>query len=344
MRLTTRIALLFACLTSASVTLAAGPESLPIAPKSAEVAHPKHECGGFENLSTQYQSRYAAPMKTWAQQHLNHLGTRQLTYLFSGADIVTALSLFPRAEHLILVANQWPEPSMEQPASAEKIAKECSTHAFFARHGYFRTNDLEGKDSVRPRFVKLLTYNLLISGAKIDRSEYLFVDANGALTNQRPADATRPEGLRYFATTAEGRPIKVDYVRIDLSNRGLQETTKFHRFLAENMAETVLIKSASHLLQRSYFSNLADLITQRSKAIVQDETGLDIEVLNKTFKIDTYGKFVAPHPLWQNDPSGKRLREFFSEHKDLPVLPFKIGYEKPIGSVLLVGTRKPATP
>jgi len=105
-----------------------------------------------------------------------------------------------------------------------------------------------------------------------------------------------------------------------------------------------LIKSASHLLQRSYFSNLADLITQRSKAIVQDETGLDIEVLNKTFKIDTYGKFVAPHPLWQNDPSGKRLREFFSEHKDLPVLPFKIGYEKPIGSVLLVGTRKLATP
>jgi hypothetical protein len=73
--------------------------------------------------------------------------------------------------------------------------------------------------------------------------------------------------------------------------------------------------------------------------VVQDETGLDIEVFSKHYQIDSYGKFLRPHPLWHDSPSGVRLRDFLSAKNSLQPLPFTIGYEKTSGSVLLVGTR-----
>jgi hypothetical protein len=127
---------------------------------------------------------------------------------------------------------------------------------------------------------------------------------------------------------------------MDLSNNGLQPGKPFHAFMNSQMDDTVLIKSASHLLQKTYFSALAQIIADRAAHLVQDETGLDIDPLRQVFDVRSFGKFHAPHPLWRDSASGQRLIRYLQEQPSLEPLPFTNGYEKPSGSILLVGTRK----
>jgi hypothetical protein len=278
-------------------------------------------------------------MQTWSSQQLSKLGTKKLTYVFSGADIITPLALFNTADHFTLIADQTPEYTLPQDISGAQIAKECETQAYFARYGYFRTNDLEGKDSVKPRFVKMLAYSILMSGGSIVKMDYLSIAPNGKLEVRDNPSTIKPDGLRFHVTTADKRAVMVDYLRMNLSNSGLSAEPRLQQFLASHTSDTIFIKSASHLLQKNYFSVLAGLITDHAHSVVQDETGLDIEVFSKHYQIDSYGKFLRPHPLWHDSPSGVRLRDFLSAKNTLQPLPFTIGYEKTSGSVLLVGTR-----
>ena len=315
---------------------------IPSAPTPAQAlaaSTAKIECPVFQKIATDYQTKFLTPMQTWSRQHLNKLGVKKVTYVFSGADIVTPLTLFNTADHFILIADQTPEYTPPQEISRPQIAKECQTQAYFARYGYFRTNDLEGKDSVKPRFVKMLAYSILMSGGTIGKMDYLSIASDGKLDIRDNPTTVKPDGIRFHVTTADKRAVLVDYLRMNLSNGGLSAETRLQQFLSSHMSDTIFIKSASHLLQKNYFSILAGLITDNARSVVQDETGLDIELFSKHYQVDSYGKFLRPHPLWHDSPSGVRLRDFLSAKNTLQPLPFVIGYEKTSGSVLLVGTR-----
>jgi hypothetical protein len=301
-----------------------------------------NECPAFTKVVAEYQAKFNAPMKTWAGQHTARLNAQKVVYPFSGADIVTVVSIFPEAKHLILVADQWPEYASNKPVLAGQAEKECATMLFFARYGYFRTNDLEGKNSVKPRFIKLLTYNLALSDAKVHSIDYLAVDERGTAVVHSKLEGIQADGLRFSVTSSNRRELMIDYIRMDLSNNGLQPGKKFHAFMSAQIDDAVMVKSASHLLQKTYFSSLASIITNNSKSVVQDETGLDIDALRKPFNVRSYGKFYAPHPLWQDSASGQRLIKYLSDQLSIEPLPFIIGYEKKSGSVLLVADRKAA--
>lgn len=309
-------------------------------PLLQQFALTEQECPAFPRLAADYRARFLAPMKVWAEQKMTKLQAKKVVYPFSGADIVTALALFPNVEHLIMVADQWPEYAGGRQAAAGQAAKECEIMSFFARYGYFRTYDLEGKHSVKPRFIKLLFYSMALSEAKVSSVDYLVVQADGGTQAHSALLGIKPDGLRFTVVLGQGRELKLDYVRMDLSNIGLQPGKSLHAFMSAQMDATVLIKSASHLLQKSYFSALADIIASKSVHVVQDETGLDIEPFRRAFDISSYGKFHAPHPLWHDSASGQRLIRYLQDQPSIEPLPFTIGYEKKSGSVLLVGTRK----
>ena len=330
-------------LLSASRLLAADTTPAAVSPGHALAARTaKIECPSFQKIAIAYQSKFLAPMQAWSAQHLIKLGTKKLTYVFSGADIVTPITLFNTADHFTLIADQTPEYTLPRETLASQVAKECQTQAYFARFGYFRTHDLEGKDSVKPRFIKMLAYSILMSGGSIRTMEYLSITPNGKLEVRDNLDTIKPYGLRFHVTTADKRTVLVDYLRMNLSNSGLLAEPRLQQFLSGHSHDTIFIKSASHLLQKNYFSILAGLITDHAQNVVQDETGLDIDLFTQHYQVDSYGKFLRPHPLWHDSPSGVRLRNFLNAKTTLEPLPFTIGYEKTSGSVLLIGTRSPA--
>ena len=298
------------------------------------------ECPDATATTKSYQKKFTQPIQKWAKENLSSLQTKKVTYLFSGADVATVFSLFSEANHYTLIADQNPEFSSLNQVSTRRAAQECQTHTYFSKYGYYRTNDLEGKNSIKPRFTQLLGYSIALIGAQILSKEYIYVTQDGTTQVRDSISNSNPDGLRIKINTSDNRTVYIDYIRINLSNNGLEKSPQFIALLKNQTSDTIFIKSASHLLQKSYFSVLGDLITSNTRNIVQDETGLDITDLSKYFSINVYGKDFSPHPIWKNSPSALRLKKYLAEEKSFKELPFTIGYEKKSGSILLIGQRK----
>lgn len=298
-------------------------------------------CPGFDKMVEGYQQRFQSKMLSWSEKNLSKPNYQTAFYPFSGPDVVTVMSIYPKANYYVMMADQYPEYAfLEKPEKANAAAQsfECSMLANFSRRGYYRTNDLNGKDGPRPRFIKLLIYNIAFSGSKIEDIKPLYVDQSGLIL---PVDSNQqPDGVRFILKAKDGRSVTLDYLRADLSNTGFEKRPEFAQAIARKSSQVVLLKSASHLLQNPKFSKMSDTLIANSKWVTQDETGLDITPFSNNYNLELYGKFVAAHPLWAKNESAQRLAKYFSSHPSKEDLPFILGYEKQGGSILLVGERK----
>ena len=301
------------------------------------------QCQNFAQLQASYKRQFANRMTEWATAQLPDMQNRPVLYLFSGPDIVTTMALFPTATHLTLVADQKPEyellthPDADSPAQTER---ECRMLSYFSRMGYYRTDDLNGKIGTRPRFIKLLAYSIAFGGATVTDAQLLAIGAKGELEAVAPGTDRPVRGVRFETKRADGKDLQIDYLEIDLSNHGLKASPGAAAFLHQSASGILFLKSASHLLQSPHFSTLADmLVTPPAPFVVQDETGLGIDRLRKSYQLSLYGRFTGPQALWAKSPSAHALADDYATHQVSGPLPFTIGYEKKAGSALLVGRR-----
>ena len=127
----------------------------------------KVTCPEFPKMVSRYQQRFAQPIRIWSQAYLTKVNYSTVFYPFSGPDVVTILSMFPRADYLVLVADQLPEYQVIQSpleAAGTTSEFECGMLEQFSQRGYYFTNDLIGKNGPKPRFIQLLIYNIAFSG------------------------------------------------------------------------------------------------------------------------------------------------------------------------------------
>ncbi len=301
-------------------------------------------CSTFASLQSRYEHRFAAPMTAWSRTELADMKGRPVLYLFSGPDIVTALSLFPDAPHVTLVADQVPEYDLvaqsEAPAPGA-AERECKMLSFFAQLGYYRTLDLNGQGGSHPRFLQLLRYSLAFSGATVTNTSLLTVTPNGGVETVATGSDRKPQGVRFDARRQDGRAVTVDYLTIDLSNRGLRTDTAGAALLRHSASDVLFLKSASHLLQHRSFSDLANLLTSPAAPfVVQDETGLPVDLLEKNYNLTLYGHYTAPQSLWAHDAGAKAFVDLYANHETKGALPYVYGYEKRAGSAVVVGRRR----
>lgn len=303
------------------------------------------DCPKAASAQMDYRRQFLAPIDYWGRTRLSDLQARRVTYLFAGPDIATAAALFSRADHLVLVADQWVETWDATPPTVEQQQAECEVARYFARYGYFRTRHLEGLDTVkvRPRFLNLLLHNLQLADLRVEAAHYLAVGDDGEARAVAAAAGARQAGIRFYVRRPDGSRARIDYLRVDLSDAGLKQAPAQQRFLKQSVSDVVLLKSASHLLQTSAFSITADLVSRQSRALVQDETGLPIDTAREAFDLRLYGDFSDAHWRWSGKPAAQKLRKFQQEAGTVEPLFFTFGYEKDAGSVILVGTRRKAT-
>jgi len=301
-------------------------------------------CPAFATFATRYNKRFAKPMTTWSQAELTDLKGRPVLYLFSGPDVVTPLALFPDAPHLTLIADQKPEygqlrAAVEEASGARE--RECRMLNFFSQLGYYRTDDLNGRGGERPSFIKLLTYSIAFSGGTITSASLLALNAQGELEVFAANSERAAQGIRFDVKRPDGRAVTVDYLVIDLANRGLMGHDAATAFLRRNAQDVLFLKSASHLLQSASFSMLANLLTTPAAPfVVQDETGLGVDRLEQAYRLTLYGHYTAPQTIWANKPAAQAFAGAYTQHETRGPLPFVFGYEKSAGSALLVGRRR----
>ena len=300
-------------------------------------------CPNFDEMVSNYQRKFVTKMTNWSGSHLSQAEYQTAFYPFSGPDVVTVMSLYPKANYYVLVADQVPEYSLIN--APEKLSNasqsfECHMLSNFSRRGYYLTNDLIGKNGPKPRFIKLLIYNLAFAGAKIKAVDILRINSEGLILVD--AKAQHPHGVRFLVETKDGRSVTVDYISANISDTGLEKHAHFVKAFSRKSSQVVLLKSASHLLQNSYFSTMKYVLLDNAKWITQDETGLDIVPYSENFDLKLFGKFITPNNLWAKSLSAQRLAKYYQEHPSNQELPFLFGYEKSGGSILMIGQRKKA--
>ncbi len=298
-------------------------------------------CPNFQQTVENYQKKFVIKMANWSSTHLSQAQYQTVFYPFSGPDIVTAMSLYPKANYYVLVADQVPEYAfIKSPEQLKSSSQEfeCQMLTNFSRRGYYLTNDLIGKNGPKPRFIKLLIYNLAFAQAQINEIQILSINAEGRIFPIEQGQ--EPNGVRFIIDTKDGRAVTIDYISANISDSGLKNSPNFVKAFERKAQEAVLIKSASHLLQNSYFSTMKTILVERPRWLTQDETGLDIVPLSESYQLLLFGKFITPNQLWAKSPSAQRLAKYYEEHASNQELPFLLGYEKSGGSMLMIGQRK----
>lgn len=290
-----------------------------------------------------YSQKIADPMSQWALAELPATpGT--VFYPFSGPDFVTVHQLFPAAQRYVMMAMQ----NAERPLDLANLAPDLlepslgvltSAWQHFGDHGFYVTEYLEKYLYSTRANIGASTFIvsfLSLQGFEIERVVPIQVAANGSLQELSP-DTPRWRSVRIQASK-QGKPIIVDYLKIDLSNEGLQAAPQNLALINTLTTNPVLFKAASHLPQNVGFSMIANQVLGRSPLVVQDETGIKYTSLSQSYQIALFGKFVAAHhafPSYHVD-----LAKAFAQRDDIKPLNFRFGYFKDGNYALMVASKK----
>ncbi len=290
-----------------------------------------------------YSQKIADPMSQWALAELS-VAAETVFYPFSGPDFVTVHQLFPAAKRYVMMAMQ----NAERPLDLANLAPELidpslsvltSAWRHFGENGFYVTEYLEKYLYSTRAHIGASTFIvsfLTLQGFEIERVVPIQVAADGSLQELAP-ETPRWRSVRIQASK-HGKPIVVDYLKIDLSNPGLQAAPQHLTLIGTLTKNPVLFKAASHLPQNVGFSMIANQVLENSPLIVQDETGLSYSTLLRAHQVALFGKFVNAHhafPSYHHD-----LAKAFAQRDDIKPLNFRFGYFKDGSYALMIASRK----
>lgn len=292
---------------------------------------------------TQYVMKIGNPMMAWSQKEVPAFqGT--VFYPFSGPDFSTVYQMYPNAGRYVMVAMQRAyQPidlrTLNQSTLDQILGVLTSVWENYGRDGFFVTEYLD--QYVYQNRVHIGASTLLATTLRLQRfviNEVVPVDWNekGEII-ELPTSTKEWTSVR-FKLTKNGRPVTLDYLRIDLSNKGFQSNPKNYTLIRQLASNPTLFKAASHLPQNKTFSMTADAVINNAPFIVQDETGIQYTKLDAGFSTQLYGKFERAHRAF--NAYQRDLAQAFDDRKDIRPLNFRMGYYKDGTYAVITATRK----
>lgn len=293
----------------------------------------------------QYQVNIGRPMSNWVASEIPSFKETAF-YPFSGPDFATLDQVYPGARRYVMIAMQRAERPIDlaslQPEAAHQTL-EVLTDAWrhYGSDGFFVTEYLDKyltQNRVRIGASTFLMTFFQLKGLQIKSVRPIQINGLGDI-EELPLDTKDWLSVR-FQLEREGLPVTVDYLRMDLSNKGLEPAPSHVEFLRKVSKSPVLLKAASHLPQNKTFSMISDILVSSAPFILQDETGLKYTKLAAEFQTKLYGRFERAHDSFQN--YHRDLAKAFAERKDVQPLAFRVGYFKSGNYALIVARRNSA--
>jgi hypothetical protein len=286
----------------------------------------------------EYTEKIGTPMVEWAKTEVPAV-SETVFYPFSGPDFTTAYRIYPNAKRYIMIAMQNAERPLNLGSTNTQLTDQAldiliSAWQLYGTHGFFVTEYLERyyyATQGRVGSSTFITIFMKLQGFELDRIVPIKVNSEGDV-EEIPAETRNWPSVRIYATKA-GKPIVVDYLKMDLSNPGLQASPENLKFVQLASANPTLFKAASHLPQNANFNMIAREILTKAPLVVQDETALNYSALIKSFDVALYGKFVIAHHAFQSYHTDLALA--FTQRSDIKPLNYRFGYY-----VVLIARRK----
>jgi hypothetical protein len=292
------------------------------------------------------KARYLGKIDAWAGQNLKDAAKDGVAfYPFGGPDAATLLAVYPSALEYIMIGL---EPAGKLPDSIDGYTPEYwsgvrqSLRSAVAL-GFFKTEEMEedfsgeGVGGITP---VLLLY-IARSGFTVEDVVAVQVSPRGGLVAAPDAPPVKREvrGVTIFFSGADGQQRKLTYLGLNLSDT-VKKRPDAMRFLEQLHSVKTLLKSASYLMHKSYFSTIRRVILTQSDVVVEDDSGIPFRFFHENeWDVQLFGTYEQPIKLfsdWQQDD----LKDAYAVPGVQP-LGFGFGYRyKPDTSNLLLARRK----
>jgi len=280
-----------------------------------------------------YDNRYFAPMRSWSKNELvPRIGpTAQVTYLFGGPDLVSALALFPSARRYTLgglepvgkLGNPLGLSPEELHASLAMLRKSTEVIMNFS---HFITKDMKTElaashfQGVFPIMLVFLSF----TDARIDLAERLTLQPDGSLAPGESASG-QPALRIVFRTAPGSSPAEVIYLQANVDDSSLKSNPAILDWLASLGPSTGYLKAASYLPTSGGFTQVRDFLLGHCQAIVQDDSGIPLSVFRKRhWQVVFFGNYTSPLEIFAKHDQPD-LRAAYAAGTGFP-LPFGFGY------------------
>lgn len=284
-------------------------------------------------------------MRSWAKSELKTEQTTPLTlfYPFSGPDILHALAFYPNAKQYVMIA-------MERPGDMPNISKMDSASSTYYLNSvyqslqdifeksYFITHKMiEALQKVKVNGVTpLLCVFLERTGHSVVSIHKNHLNDNGTIS-ALPADSL-PTHVNdfieiYFRTAGSDTLRKITYFRANLGDEtfeklpSLKQNKALQNYLNGLPDFYMYAKSASYLMNYGTFSAIRNICLNKSKSILQDDTGIGFKYIDKnTWKVKLYGHYVTPVRDFKGVYDESLAKAYSADSTNVKQLDFSLGY------------------
>lgn len=257
-----------------------------------------------------------------------------LYYPFSGPDFLYAGTLFPGCKTYVLCGL---EPvgtvpdllAIPQDRLGGALGRLYSSLNSVLSLSFFITKDMQSdlRAPQLPGTTPILLAFMARLGKNIKGAQAISIDREG---NEVPPDPAAKNGnipgvKIEFHSPPDARPQTLYYFSTDISNGGLAKNPGFARFCQKLSPGAGLVKAASYLMHNASFSTARDLLLERCKHLLQDDSGIPIlHFARHAWKLQPFGHYAGPIQLFRGY-SQRDLFNLFAANEDRP-LPFGYGY------------------
>jgi hypothetical protein len=325
------------------------PATSPLAPLQDSPEYRAH-ARAYAAQWFRYDDLYFAPMRSWSAAELTpRIGvTSNVTYLFGGPDLVSALALFPSARLYALgglepvgkLSNPLSLPPEELHASLAMLRQSTEVIMNFS---HFITKDMKTElaashfQGVFPIMLVFLSF----TDARIDLAERLTLQRDGTLARGESGGG-QPALRLVFRPSAGAPPAEVVYLQANVADGALQSNPAVLEWLRSRGPSTGYLKAASYLPQSGGFAKVRDFLLENCRAIVQDDSGIPLNVLrDRDWQVIFFGHYTTPLDIFAKHDQ-PALRAAYASGAGFP-LPFGFGYRWQRGESTLLLALPPAT-
>lgn len=305
-------------------------ESSPLAQLTRERtwgSHARVLNGAWNRL----EKRQLGKIRAWSKRHLT-ANSKLMLYMFSGPDFLYADAFYPNAGTYVLSAlepvGRIPDLTRLSPGSrAGGLIQLRASLQSVLNFSFFITRKMKvnlRQTAINGTLPVLYTF-LARSGKTVHDVELVTLNRNGtaaARAKSRPKGSS--PGVKITFSDKAGRRKTLYYFQTDLSNHGLRNSG-FKKFIESLGPADSLIKSASYLPHSGNFTAARNLALDRSKTIVQDDSGVPIRFFKAgDWKLTPFGRYFGPISIFSQYYQS-HARRLFAKGRRQPI-DFGIGY------------------
>jgi hypothetical protein len=273
-----------------------------------------------------------------------------LFYMFSGPDFLFADAFYPGASTYVFcgVEPVGPIPDLAKlrrnQLSRELLALRSSIDSILS-FSFFLTKEMKTdlRNHALSGTLPIISIFMARAGKVITDIEYVGLDEQGALhpvDQPKIGDGITAPGVKFsFRDRASRRIRTLYYFSTDISDGGFDKSG-FRHFCLDLGQGNGLVKSASYLMHKSYFSQVRGFLLENTNTLVQDPSGIPVKYfMDERWNLRPYGNYLGPISLF-SEYSQPKLYELYRKGKP-EKLDFGVGYRHRIGqSGLVVAERR----